>query len=282
MTRRLKLFLIKLLTRLGLSSGLGLRFTVVHSGKRIRVPMVDGIGLEHASLPDPHLLPVLGRAVGLRKGAFVDVGAHIGETLVKLLATGHRRPYVGFEPQARAAAYLQRLLEANAYEGEVIAAALGDRNGVAGLRLSRALDDSATMIEGFRGDQGDLRRQVIPVIRGDDALDGTSAGHVGVLKIDAEGAEAEVLTGFTETIERDRPVILCEVLPVYDEATPTGRLRRERSDFVAGFAGEHRYRLLRIRGFTLEQVDRIETHSDLSLRDYLFVPVEEDASLLMR
>jgi FkbM family methyltransferase len=273
--------LVKALGRGKLSSRLRLRFTVVHDGTRIRVPIVDGIGLEHASLADPHLLPVLSRLLGLRSGAFIDVGAHTGETLLKLIATGDRRPYVGIEPQARAAAYLERLLEANRYEGAVIAAAFSDRNGVARLRLAGELDDSASIVEGFRSSEWESRQQVVPVVRGDEALAATAVGRVGVLKIDAEGAEAEIMLGLAGTIEQDRPIILCEVLPVYEETSPSGRLRRERSDAVVAFAGEHRYRLFRIRGSTLVQLDRIETHGELSLREYVLFPAEEDPSLLI-
>jgi FkbM family methyltransferase len=277
---RARYLLLRALRRIGVLSHLNLRLAVLHGARRVVVPVVGGVGLGHWALADPQLLPVIRIALRLRSGAFVDVGAHLGETLLKLFATGDRRVYVGVEPQPSAAAYIKRLLDANRYRGEVIAAAFGDRNGVAELRLTGELDDSATIVAGFRSDERERERRLVPVVCGDEALAAIGVARVGVLKIDVEGAEVEVLNGLAGTIERDRPIVLCEVLPVYDEASGVGRMRRARSDAVSAFAIEHRYRLLRIGEGALDSVDGIETHGDLSLRDYVLVPSEEHARFI--
>lgn len=44
-------------------------------------------------------------------------------------------------------------------------------------------------------------------------LDSLSLGHVDVIKIDVEGAELLAVEGAMRTIERDRPIILSEILP---------------------------------------------------------------------
>ena len=272
---------LRALRRAGLLSHLELEFTLVQAGRKIRVPILGGLGLEHWWFPDAQMLPVIRNSLELSSGAFVDVGAHIGETLLKLLLVDDGRPYLGVEPQPAAAAYLERLLEANRRSGHIFAAALGDRNGIAELQLrGRWLDDSASIVTGFRADEHAEKRRPIPLVRGDDALAAIGIGRVGVLKIDVEGAEIEVLEGLAETIGRDRPVIVCEILPIYNESTAIGQLRRARSDAIVGFARERRYRVLRVREGGVEPLSRIETHADLALREHVLLPEEQEEQFI--
>ena len=48
---------------------------------------------------EPHLGAVIGELLRRREGAFIDIGVNVGQTLCKLLATGEKRRYIGFEPQ---------------------------------------------------------------------------------------------------------------------------------------------------------------------------------------
>lgn len=265
------------LRKLGLLSRLNVVVGVDHLGRRIRVPITAGLGLDHRTIPDPELLPALRASLALRGGAFVDVGAFLGETFVKLLALGDERRYVGFEPQPRAASYLERLVAANRAGGDVVVtAALGERNGATVLLLARDIDETASIVEGFRPRDRYGHRWVVPLLRGDDALREAGVGPVGVLKVDVEGAELEVLRGFAATLESDHPVILCEILPIYDEATEIGRLRRTRADALMELLEGHGYRLLGVNpGGSVTPLDRVETHRDVALRDYACVPGAE-------
>ena len=271
---RVKWRLLRALDRAGVLRRLNVVVSVRHRGRRIRVPLVAGLGLGHQAITEPHLLPALRAAFAMRPGTFVDVGAHLGETLVKLLALGDDRRYVGFEPQTAAAEYVRRLLALNRADGDVVvAAALGDRSGTAELLLAGELEGSASIVPGFRAEDFYAGGAVVPLLRGDEAIESVGARPVGVLKLDAEGAELDVLRGFEETIAADRPLILCEILPVYDEGVAHGRLRRERGDALAELLARHGYRLLLIEpSGDLSPIDRIETHADLGRCDYAAVP----------
>jgi FkbM family methyltransferase len=266
--------LLGALRRTGLLERVNVVVPVTHRGRRIRVPVRAGVGLGHRALTEPHLWPALRASLALRPGAFVDVGAHLGETLIKLLALGDGRRYVGFEPQVAAADYVRRLLALNRPAGDVVvAAALGDRGGTAELLLAGELEGSASIVPGFRTEDFYVRTTVVPLLRGDDVLGELGAGPVGVVKIDAEGAELDVLRGLERTIETDRPLILCEILPVYDERGAQGKLRREREQALIDLLTGCAYRLLRIEPTgAVEPLDRIETHADLRRCDYAFVP----------
>lgn len=212
-----------------------------HGGARVTIPFAGGRGAEHRAVTEPHLIGALRRALEIRPGAFVDVGAYTGQTLVKVLLIDPTRRYVGFEPQLEAAAYVARLLEVNGADGTVVPAALGDRNGPVELRFARKFDDSASALEGFRPRSHYAARRTVAMLRGDDAL--ASAGSkAGVLKVDAEGSELDVLLGFAQTISRDRPVIFCEVLPIGDPDAEVAELRRKRAEGVTEFLAQEGYR----------------------------------------
>lgn len=224
---------------------LSLTATLEHREARVAIPIEGGRGGEHRAITEEHLLPALRWALAVRSGAFVDVGAFTGQTLIKLLLVEPARDYVGFEPQLSAAAYVAKLLEANRARGSVICAALGDRNGAAELRASGALDDRASVVGGFRPPERYSASHPVAMICGDDALAILGRG-AGVLKIDAEGAELEVLRGLARTIERDRPVIFCELLPVGPADSPVAGLRRDRLRSVEELLAEASYRIFGI------------------------------------
>ena len=84
------------------------------------------------------------------------------------------------------------------------------------------------------------------MLRGDDAL-ASRGGELGVLKIDAEGAELDVLRGLAETIDRDRPLIICEVLPIGAPGSEAAELRRRRAHSVEMTLADAGYRDARNR-----------------------------------
>lgn len=212
-----------------------------HAGARVVIPFAGGRGAEHRAVSEPHLLRPLRQGLDTRPGAFVDVGAYTGQTLVKMLLIEPTRRYVGFEPQPAAAAYVAKLLEVNRASGVIVPAALGDRNGPVELFVAGDFDDGASALEGFRPPAHYAATQIAAMLRGDDAV-GSSGSSVGVLKIDAEGAELDVLRGFERTIARDRPVIFCEVLPIGDPESEVADLRRQRAGQVEELLAQAGYR----------------------------------------
>lgn len=230
---------LRALNRAGVLGRRGLTTRIRLEGQEVTVPLWSGIGLDHADIPDRHLLGILRALLGLRRGAFVDVGAHVGQTLVKLLVIGDRRPYLGFEPKPRAAAYVRALLAANGRAGDtVVAAAAGEAAGVARLAAAGDLDDAARLVGSAAPRSAGEGEQVspVPVLAGDQTLAAAGLESLGLLKIDAEGSELEVVRGFEGSIRRDRPPILCEILPfrsVGDGETRRAERARELVDALA-------------------------------------------------
>lgn len=100
--------------------------------------------------------------------------------------------------------------------------------------------------------------------------------RVAVVKVDVEGGELEVLQGMRAMLARDRPIVLCEVLPVYT-AGNTVRLERQHA-LEALLTRELRYGLQRVRKTPggdlagLTPIEEIGVHGDLSACDYVCVP----------
>jgi FkbM family methyltransferase len=105
------------------------------------------------------------------------------------------------------------------------------------------------------------------------SLDSFCAEHglagVGFLRCDIEGAEILLLDGGVETIERDRPVVMMEVHPLFLEER-FGRSAEEVRDWFAS----RNYRIFYLKDGALTETDHF---LDELWRDYFCVPAERSA-----
>ncbi len=148
-----------------------------------------------------------------RPGTLVDVGAHDGLITIPLARLPGSR-VLAFEPLPPAMARLRAALGDTHSNVECIAAALGDEageitlampvlDGVAQEQWASTAKDYAAHVSA----RVTVQRFAVPVQRLDDhAIDNLTG-----LKVDAEGAEYEILRGARETLLRCRPVITMEV-----------------------------------------------------------------------
>jgi FkbM family methyltransferase len=152
------------------------------------------------------VLSAAGRLIG--EAVLVDVGANIGTHTVYAMRTGRFVRAVAFEPEPRNARLLRMNLEANGLAGSttVVEKAAGAEPGSALLHLhprnkgAHALG-SPPSVDGREAIE-------VPVVRLDDALDelGIRPEQIGLLWIDAEGHEPQVLQGLGRLLERSVPI----------------------------------------------------------------------------
>jgi hypothetical protein len=86
---------------------------------------------------------------------------------------------------------------------------------------------------------------------------------VDLMKLDTEGAEAIILQGASKTIQRDKPIIICETLFNKIE----GELERIMRSFDYSFYNH--------TGQGLQKVDSIIRNEDDGIRNCFFVPREK-------
>ena len=151
-----------------------------------------------------HLAAFLGSA-----GVFVDVGASVG--IYTLKAAMHYRGggvVIALEPFAEVFEALQSNVGANRLtnvRARRLCAAARSGRGTLWLNRGRpSLFSLARRIDGARGVS-------VETVALDDLLPREGIERVDYLKIDAEGAEEEILAGSRQTIERSRPIIQAEV-----------------------------------------------------------------------
>jgi FkbM family methyltransferase len=191
-------------------AGLG-RFYVDDPEERIKKVLVAGQKWEE------HIEEVLERYV--RPGSVaLDVGAHIGThtlTLARLVGPSGR--VYAFEPVMKSYRELYRNLELNGVTNVVpLRYALG--KGPASVIEMDPIhpgEEGGTSV-GRGGDRVELR-----------TLDSFGFEQVSLIKIDVEGFELPVLDGAEDTIRRNRPVLIVEIMGGYDYETapPAARVQ---------------------------------------------------------
>ena len=248
------------------------------AGRSLRIPILYGQGAQNLALLEPGIFGAFERLFAMQPGTFIDVGVNVGQTLLKVKVLDPGRAYVGFEANPRCCQYVEELIRVNHFaDCTLVPAGLSNRSGLTTLwlRPNVSFDPAATTIDEVCDARDSLRAQWAAICRGDDALADLNVESLAVLKIDTEGAELEVLTGLAKTIDRFRPFIVCEILPVVDERIPAGRIRLERQLEVERLLRARQYDVFRLHADTrLEPIDAIGVHDDLALSNYLFVPCE--------
>jgi FkbM family methyltransferase len=149
-----------------------------------------------------------------------DVGANVGIFSI-IAATTTLARVTGFEPTPQLAETFGTIAAANGLSCTVEPIALGGQTGVATLYLSAKTDSSNSLKAGHRAATGMVE---VPVERLDDYVARTGR-RPGVMKIDTETTEPDVLAGGMETLRTVRPWVVCEVLAGTTEAALASILR---------------------------------------------------------
>jgi FkbM family methyltransferase len=178
----------------------------------------------------------------------VDVGANHGYfTLLLADLVGPEGHVVAFEPMPRLFDLLSRNVEVSGFAARVtlVPAAAGARDGSAELAVDRHKSGEGSVVV-RRAAAGAPRP--VPMRR----LDGAVGGPVHFMKVDAEGADYEVLEGARGLLDDGATSVLFEHHAAF-YADPRGRLERLLAD---GFRLAHVNEEGEVLGIDLSEVDR--------------------------
>ena len=98
----------------------------------------------------------------ISQGTFIDIGANVGQTLLKVKSLFADVVYVGFEPNIHCAGYISTLISSNNFQDcSIFPIGLGCEEKVTTLFYENHADPKATVIDNFRGNEHALRRQTV-------------------------------------------------------------------------------------------------------------------------
>lgn len=200
----------------------------------------------------------------LKNAAVVfDIGANTGIFALLAAIDSPSRQVHAFEPAPKIFDYLQKNVATNKLTNlKPVCGALTDYDGDIELYIPRSimLPTSSSTLKGFRKAQATI---TVPALTLDAYVANNQIAQVDLLKIDTEGTEPKVLEGAKHTLERDKPIIICEVLK-----------GRTENALHAVFA-QSSYKFFLITQNGLVHRDKIVGDETYQARNYLFITPEK-------
>ncbi|MGI9119202.1 MAG: FkbM family methyltransferase [Acidimicrobiales bacterium] len=146
---------------------------------------------------------------------FFDVGANIGYHALVVAAVSPSTTVHAFEPVSAIFDRLGKNVQLNKFDSILLyKCGLSNAPGRAKIHIPRqggllSLQASLLPYSGYEG----IEEQDVEVTTVDTVVEECGIPHVDLMKIDVEGAEHLVIAGAESTLRRDRPLVICEVLP---------------------------------------------------------------------
>jgi FkbM family methyltransferase len=142
----------------------------------------------------------------------VDVGANIGYfTLLMANRVGPQGKVIAFEPLAENFRILKENIKLNGHTN-VVAENCALMSRTERIELRSATPGAITWVASVRIDEKSaVESQSVEAVTLDEYVELNGIAKIDFLKIDVEGAEASVLEGATNVLERDRPTLLIEM-----------------------------------------------------------------------
>jgi FkbM family methyltransferase len=267
----------RILQRLGILNRLNIVTQILVNGKRFKIPILETIGYPNLSITERWMIELLKIILPLGDKKFIDVGVNIGQTLLKLRSISLTMSYIGFEPNPACIHYTSRLIKENGFiTSELIPVGISDKTELGKLNLffESKTDSTASIIADFRSGRKIDRTEYIPLLELDGIRKTVNLDGISILKIDVEGAELEVLKSFATEIEKQKPIILLEILPAYNEQN---KIRIERQNEIQNLLKQFDYSIFKVIKQNdilseLIEIKEIGIHSDLDNCDYIMIP----------
>ena len=244
-------------------------------GRSFVLPISDGIGYQNLVSTEPWAIELYKKILSNFEGSFIDVGVNNGQTILKIASINPNQSYIGFEPNPVCYNYSRKLIRKNKLTSfSLIPVGLHYENKIVELYHDTEFASGASMLSNFRVKKERYNQvQNVSVMVGDKVLEEKNISAISIIKADVEGVELEVMMGLKQSLLKFQPVVLLEILPVYNASTENGRFRKERQDKLISLMLELNYQMMLVneKAGTLTRLHAIEVHSDMSKTNYLFV-----------
>lgn len=151
-------------------------------------------------------------------GSFFDVGANTGLYSLLVAKASLTTDVHAFEPYALARKNLVTNIKCNALESRIHVSedAVSEKCGTQAMYIPSqehgSIESSSSLNPNFKTEHAQILEVGVTTL--DKYTQTSSTTKLGLLKIDVESTEHQVIAGGQETIKRDRPLIVLEVLHV--------------------------------------------------------------------
>lgn len=236
------------------------------------IPIVNGEGYVNMFGSEEWMKSLLRQLFKEFPGTFIDVGANVGQTLMKVREVSAEVDYVGFEPIPKCVAYLNEFIRTNRFKNcRIIPVGLAEKTALRPLHFyaDNDTDAAASIIADFR-QSGVVKIEYVPCFAWKDLHIDT--GKIGVVKIDVEGAELEVIQCMRSVLEKDRPAVIMEILP--DGRLPERIARQVAIQDIFTQLGYDCHLVLKKddKLISLSPVKEINNYKDMNAAEYVFLP----------
>ncbi len=274
-------YLHRTLFKMGFFKKVNTKLNATINNRNFVIPVINEAGYHNIMPSEPWFQSLLKDLFATKKGAMVDVGMNIGQTLLKTAAIGCDRHYIGFEPNPLCYHVCKGLVNENKLDNfNVFPSGLSDETGFLTLYIDKEYSSGASVLKDFRKNMTRFNQQLnIPVFKGDDVQAIKNETQIAVIKADVEGAELEVVKGLQNTINRTHPCLVLEILPVYNKDEENGQYRQKRQDELLSILKSNGYNfyLINESNCTLTYLTDIAVHGDMHRTNYLFIHKDETA-----
>ncbi|BAZ37331.1 methyltransferase [Calothrix sp. NIES-4101] len=267
----------KLMRKTGILKNLIFRRKINIKGKKINIPVILELSCQ---LSETWMIELLEKILPEKEGVFLDIGVNLGQTLIKVKSIEPTRKYIGFEPNSVCVFYVKHLIKNNQFENcTLLPVGLFTEDSILSLESinDSEVDAAASIIKNFRPNQIIRHQTFVPVFCFENIANILDIDKIGIVKIDVEGAELEVIKSLQVVIHHDRPIFILEVLPVYSNENKARKERQEELERIFNLASYSFFRVSKTREgnfINCKPIDSIGIHSDLNQCDYLVVPSE--------
>jgi FkbM family methyltransferase len=185
--------------------------------RHFMIPIFNGRGWSNLLAHEPWMLKLMTHILNFRHGAFIDVGANTGQTLLALRSLSPNIPYIGFEINSNSYQILKSVVDSNKLDKcTLIPMGLSNLFDVVSVWSVQEDGSFATIENALVSDNMKLQSFGV-VTKLDDLMNKdffvpAIKDGIACIKIDVEGHELEVLQGAVTSISKYRPFIIIEVL----------------------------------------------------------------------
>jgi len=269
----LKYVFLKLLKKLKVLDKINFSTYININGKKINIPIIKGAGLCNINVTEKWFIKLFEEILILKEGSFIDVGANLGQTLIKIKSVDPGIRYIGLEPNPICVSYLIELIKRNKFKNcEILPIGISNKNCLVKLNCyTDDTDSAASILEGFR--KAKINQSFwVSTFDFNAIYESLGVEKISIIKIDVEGSELEVIRSMVSIIAQNRPFIFCEILPVYNKEN-IFRLKRQKE--LLNIIKKLKYKIFRIlKEGKLVPIEQIGIHSNLDLCNYLFIPYD--------